>query len=45
VPADGEVVPLAFTGTDLEVGLTVLAGLLLALGAALLRLSRPPRLA
>ena len=45
VPTDGADVALAFTGTDLEVGLTVLAGLLLALGAALLRLSRPPRLA
>ena len=45
MPADGADVALAFTGTDLEVGLTVLAGLLLALGAALLRLSRSPRLA
>lgn len=37
--------PLAFTGVDREVGLTVLAGLLLTLGWALIRLSRSPRLA
>jgi hypothetical protein len=47
--APGEVVadtaPLAFTGTDREVGLTLTAGVLLALGWALIRLSRSPRLA
>jgi hypothetical protein len=45
VPTDATDVALALTGTDLEVGLTVLAGVLLALGAALVRLSRSPRLA
>ena len=44
VPADGTGAALAFTGADLEVGLTALAGTLLALGAALIRLSRSPRL-
>ena len=44
-PADGTDVALAFTGTDREAGLTVLAGVLLAMGWALIRLSRSPRLA
>ena len=45
VPGDGTETALAFTGVDREVGLTVLAGVLLALGWALIRLSRSPRLA
>ena len=44
-PGDATDTALALTGIDLEVGLTVLAGVLLALGAALIRLSRSPRLA
>lgn len=44
-PATGTDVALAFTGVDREVGLTVTAALLLALGWALIRLSRSPRLA
>lgn len=45
-PGDGTDAALAFTGTtDREVVLLVLAGMLLALGSALVRLSRSPRLA
>lgn len=45
-PGDATDAALAFTGTaDQEVGLTVLAGGLLALGWALVRVSRSPRLA
>ena len=44
-PADGPDAALAYTGVDREVGLTVLAIVLLALGWALIRLSRSPRLA
>lgn len=44
-PGDVAETTLAFTGADLEVGLTVTAAVLLALGWALIRFSRSPRLA